>query len=284
MMCNGHTYALHRLLIEQGKDNSVEFIYYIMAGAAVGFAVGLTGVGGGSLMTPLLLLFGFPPHIAVGTDLLYAALTKASGVVAHHRMRTIEWRTVGILALGSLPASLVTIWVLGKFFDGAKGYQSLITTSLGAMLILTSIVLIFKGQIVAWVNRKQSSQTLTTKRTHNVAVTTCVMGLIMGVLVTLSSVGAGAFCTAVLLVLYPKLSAVRVVGTDLAHAVPLTLIGGIGHMFLGNVDYALLGALLVGSLPAIHIGTRFAKKMPEQWLRPVLASALLGLGIKYAVF
>lgn len=264
----------------------MEIIYYIMAGAAVGFAVGLTGVGGGSLMTPLLLLFGFPPHIAVGTDLLYAAITKASGVVAHNRLRTISWRIVGALALGSLPASLITIWLLAKFFDGAQGYQSLITTSLGAMLILTSLVLIFKRQLVAWVNkRKPTANTNSKSKPHkNVMIITCVMGLIMGVLVTLSSVGAGAFCTSVLLVLYPKLSAVRVVGTDLAHAVPLTLIGGIGHMFLGNVDYALLGALLIGSLPAIHVGTRYAKKLPEQWLRPVLASALLGLGIKYAVF
>lgn len=261
----------------------MEIFYYILAGASVGFAVGLTGVGGGSLMTPLLLLFGFPPHIAVGTDLLYAAITKAGGVFSHQKHRTISWPVVGALALGSIPASLLTILILGVFFEGAQGYQSLITSSLGVMLISTSLVLIFKSQLVAWVGRQTEPQSKQNQQ-RNVWPITCLMGAVMGALVTLSSVGAGAFCTAVLLVLYPELKAIRVVGTDLAHAVPLTLIGGLGHMLLGNVDYTLLGALLMGSLPAIHFGTRFAKKMPEQWLRPILASALMGLGIKYAIF
>jgi uncharacterized membrane protein YfcA len=234
-------------------------------------------------MTPLLLLFGFPPHIAVGTDLLYAAFTKAGGVVAHYREGTICWPIAGALALGSLPASLVTIWVLSTIFEGAQGYQSLITSSLGIMLILTALVLIFKKQLLNWIGQ-QEQRPETPGHQRKIWLTTIMMGLIMGVFVTLSSVGAGAFCTAVLLVLYPKLKAIRVVGTDLAHAVPLTLIGGLGHMTLGNVDYSLLGALLIGSLPAIHIGTKFVRKMPEQWLRPILASTLLGLGIKYAIF
>ncbi|MEJ2743544.1 MAG: sulfite exporter TauE/SafE family protein [Gammaproteobacteria bacterium] len=203
----------------------MEFFYYVLAGATVGFAIGLTGVGGGSLMTPLLLLFGFPPHIAVGTDLLYASLTNV-------------------------------------------------------MLILTSLVLIFKKQLIAWVGKRGGS--LFTQR--STTTYTLVIGIIMGALVTLSSVGAGAICTAALLVLYPTFSSVRVVGTDLAHAVPLTLIGGLGHLMLGNVDFVLLGALLVGSIPAIHLGTHSAARMPDQWLRPMLASALLGLGIKYALF
>ncbi|MEJ2681860.1 MAG: sulfite exporter TauE/SafE family protein, partial [Gammaproteobacteria bacterium] len=203
-----------------------------------------------------------------------------SGVIAHHRKKSIDWKTVKILAIGSLPTSLITVWILSLFFSDANDYQSLITSSLGVMLILTSLVLIFKKQLIAWVGKRGGS--LFTQR--STTTYTLVIGIIMGALVTLSSVGAGAICTAALLVLYPTFSSVRVVGTDLAHAVPLTLIGGLGHLMLGNVDFVLLGALLVGSIPAIHLGTHSAARMPDQWLRPMLASALLGLGIKYALF
>ncbi|BFM07175.1 sulfite exporter TauE/SafE family protein [Halioxenophilus aromaticivorans] len=260
----------------------MEILLYILAGAGVGLAVGITGVGGGSLMTPILLLFGFPFNVAIGTDLLYASITKASGAWAHRRQGTVRWHLVGMLALGSIPASIATTLLLDSVFTDAKHYEPLLTTSLGIMLILTSAVLLFKSRInkpsqqdqdnLAWVHRNSKAITI-------------VAGLLLGVFVTLSSVGAGAFCAALLLVLYPKLPAVQVVGTDIAHAVPLTLIAGLGHLiFLGNVDFLLLGSLLVGSLPAIHVGTRIGAHLPNQVLQPILATILMGLGVKFAFF
>ncbi len=260
----------------------MEILLYILAGAGVGLAVGITGVGGGSLMTPILLLFGFPFNVAIGTDLLYASITKASGAWAHKRQGTVRWRLVGMLALGSIPGSLATTLMLDSVFSDAKHYEPLLTTSLGIMLILTSAVLLFKSRIsqptpddeknLRWVHKHSS-------------VITVVTGAVLGVFVTLSSVGAGAFCAALLLILYPRLPAVQVVGTDIAHAVPLTLIAGLGHLLLlGNVDFVLLASLLVGSLPAIHLGTRIGARLPNQILQPVLATILLGLGLKFAFF
>ena len=259
----------------------MEIILYILAGAAVGLAVGITGVGGGSLMTPLLLLFGFPFNVAIGTDLLYASVTKASGALAHKRQGTVRWRLVGILALGSIPASLVTSILLNRVFSDAGEYENLLTTSLGVMLILTSAVLLFKSRLskptqedkenLRWINR------------HSTPIT-IFAGALLGVFVTLSSVGAGAFCAALLLVLYPRLPAIQVVGTDIAHAVPLTLIAGIGHLALGNVNFLLLISLLIGSLPAIHYGTRIGARLPNKILQPVMATILMGLGVKFAFF
>ncbi len=259
-----------------------DLILYIFAGAAVGFAVGMTGVGGGSLMTPLLLLFGFPPNIAVGTDLLYASLTKASGVISHQRQKNIEWHTVAWLSLGSIPASLITIALLAYFFKDAQAYEGLLTSSLGIMLILTALVLLFKRFIIKQAHSPQQATLSDQQKLYRIPLLTMFMGLILGIFVTLSSVGAGAFGTAVLLVLYPQLVSIKVVGTDIAHAVPLTMIAGLGHLYLGNVDFTLLFSLLLGSLPAIHFGAHFAKRLPDQWLQTLLASALLALGIKYA--
>ncbi|WP_317928832.1 sulfite exporter TauE/SafE family protein [Halioxenophilus sp. WMMB6] len=260
----------------------MEILLFILAGAAVGLAVGITGVGGGSLMTPILLLFGFPFNVAIGTDLLYASVTKASGAWAHRRQGTVRWRLVGLLAAGSIPASLMTATLLDSVFADAKQYEPLLTTSLGIMLILTSAVLLFKSRLskpteddqknLRWVHRNSS-------------LITVIAGFLLGVFVTLSSVGAGAFCAALLLVLYPKLPAVQVVGTDISHAVPLTLIAGLGHLILlGNVDFILLGSLLIGSLPAIHVGTKIGARLPNKVLQPVLATILMGLGVKFAFF
>ena len=240
----------------------MDFLLYAISGAFVGLIVGLTGIGGGSLMTPLLLLFGIPPHIAVGTDLLYAAITKASGVVSHHKNKTIKWSITLTMAAGSIPAAIVTGIILNHFFLDYQEYTGVITTSLGVMLVLTA-----KG----WLQRNKTTLTF-------------LMGILLGALVTLSSVGAGAIGTAILLVLYPKLKSMNIVGTDIAHAVPLTLIGGLVHLGLGNVDYSLLAALLVGSIPAIHLGTKLGTKIPETILRQALALILLLLGTKYIFF
>ena len=261
----------------------MDILFYIIAGAAVGFAVGLTGVGGGSLMTPILLLFGFPPQIAVGTDLLYASITKSGGVFLHKRQGTIRWKIVITLFCGSIPASLVTVYFLNSIFTDSEQYGEILTTSLGFMLILTALVLLFKSQLVNRSKAKDDSEALKTVQKHATAIT-WVMGVALGVLVTLSSVGAGAFGAAVLLIIYPRMSAISIIGTDLAHAVPLTLVAGLGHLYLGNVDFYLLGSLLIGSLPAIYVGTKLGTRMPENLMQPILASTLLALGVKYAFF
>lgn len=261
----------------------MEFLLYAISGALVGFIVGLTGIGGGSLMTPLLLLFGIPPHIAVGTDLLYAAITKASGVVAHHKQKTIKWPVTITMALGSIPAAIITGIALSFFFGDYEQYTGIITTSLGVMLVITATLLIFRKKLQIFANAQADAGTGSPLQRHKASLT-LAMGALLGVFVTLSSVGAGAIGTAILLVLYPKLKSVQVVGTDLAHAVPLTLIGGFVHMGLGNVDYSLLFALLIGSIPAIHLGSKVGSKIPENILRQGLAALLMGLGAKYIFF
>ncbi|KEQ16118.1 sulfite exporter TauE/SafE family protein [Endozoicomonas numazuensis] len=254
----------------------MDTLLYISAGAGVGFAVGLTGIGGGSLMTPLLLLFGFPAHIAIGTDLLYAALTKASGVWVHHRQKSVDWQLVKLLCLGSIPATLVTVFLLKYLFAGSEHYSPILTTCLGIMLTLTAVVLIFSNKLSKL--QFHSQKILSGNR---LKYFTALMGAVLGVLVTLSSVGAGALGTAILLLLYPALISVRIVGTELAHAVPLTLVAGIGHIWLGNVDFSLLASLMVGSLPAIYVGTKIGKYLPEQVMRMILATILLVLGVRY---
>jgi uncharacterized protein len=261
----------------------IDILFYIAAGAGVGLAIGLTGVGGGSLMTPLLILFGFPYNVAIGTDLLYAAITKAGGMVSHTRRKTVEWRIVGYLAAGSLPASLLTAQLLSSFFSDSSEYQSLLTRSLGVMLVLTATVILLNGRL------RKTADTSSVKtgeflKRHNHWVV-FFAGIFLGVFVTLSSVGAGAFCAAILLVLYPRLPALHVIGTDISHAVPLTLIAGLGHfILLGNVDFMLLGCLLIGSLPAIHLGTALASRIPGNILQTTIATVLLAMGIKFAVF
>lgn len=256
----------------------MEFLYYILAGGAVGLAVGLTGVGGGSLMTPILLAFGFPLHIAVGTDLLFAAITKTGGAVVHSVQRTVRWDLVLLLAAGSLPATALTIAILHTAFEGPDQYAGMITTTLGITLILTSAAIIFRKRLSALA---MGSDRLGDR---GIRTLTPILGAVLGVLVTLSSVGAGAIATALLLIFYPKLKALNVVGTDIAHAVPLTLFAGLGHLFLGNVDLLLLVALLAGSIPAVTLGSRLARFVPDRVMRPLLASALCGIGIKFAFF
>ena len=270
----------------------MEFIFYIFAGAGVGLAVGITGVGGGSLMTPLLILFGIPYHIAIGTDLLYAGITKSGGVYAHSKLGTVRWDLVLLLASGSIPGALLTTLFLDAIFTDAGDYEGLLTSSLGIMLIITALVLLFKGRLQK--TGRAPSRLMSWTYTHAREITV-LAGLVLGVLVTLSSVGAGAFCAALLLVLYPRMPALHVIGTDIAHAVPLTLIAGIGHLTLnnsdaysfwvvGNVDFQLLGCLLVGSLPAVLLGAKLGAHLPSKLLQSVLAAILMLLGLKFSFF
>ncbi|HZQ12165.1 MAG TPA: sulfite exporter TauE/SafE family protein [Pseudolabrys sp.] len=243
---------------------------YSLSGFAVGMLVGMTGVGGGALMTPLLiLLFGIHPATAVGTDLLYAAVTKTGGSVVHGFARSVDWRVVRRLASGSTPATLVTLFVLSQFNLHGDGARSLITFVLSLALLLTAGVLVFGQPLVALYRARVDA--LDTRRT---ALATIAVGAALGVLVTISSVGAGAMGVITLILLYPQMPMARVVGSDIAHAVPLTLVAGLGHWAMGAVDWHIIGSLLAGSLPGIFIGSYFAIRVPERMLRLVLATTL----------
>jgi len=249
---------------------------YAFSGFAVGAIVGMTGVGGGSLMTPLLvLLFGVAPATAVGTDLLYAALTKTGGVAVHQRRRHIRWDIVGRLAAGSLPGALLTIGVLDLSAIDRVALTRIITRSLGVALILTAFAVLLRHRIQHW-----GSMATTSWHQRRIGPLTVAVGFVLGVLVTLSSVGAGALGAAALVFLYPRLSTVEVVGSDIAHAVPLTLVAGLGHAHLGTVDWALLGSLLIGSLPGIWLGSMLSSRIPDRVLRSGLATLLVVIGGK----
>jgi uncharacterized protein len=253
---------------------------YPLSGLVVGVIVGLTGVGGGSLMTPLLMLvFGISPAVAVGTDLLYAAFTKMGGSVAHHRRGTVHWNIVGWMALGSVPASLVTTVFLHWLGADMAKFNSLITSSLGVALILTAGAIIFRARLAQYA--AHDAEAKSGWREKYIVPITIFTGVVLGVLVTISSIGAGALGTVALFFLYPKLKPVHIVGTDIAHAVPLTLVAGLGHAALGTVNWVLLASLLVGSLPGIWIGSHLSSRVPEKWLRTALATMLLIIGGKF---
>jgi len=251
--------------------------FYTVSGFLVGAVIGVTGVGGGALMTPLLVLvFGVAPTTAVATDLLYAAITKSGGMWVHTRRKGVDWPLVGRLAAGSVPASLVTLAVLQLFaYDHAR-LSAVITTSLGFALILSAAALLLKDKLV------QGSRRIWRGPTRPSGAAMVVIGAVLGALVTLSSVGAGALGVAALTVLAPGMAAARIVGTDIAHAVPLTLVAGLGHAASGSVDWTLLGSLLVGSLPGIWLGSLFSHQLPERLLRALLAFMLILIGRRLA--
>ena len=252
---------------------------YTIAGFAVGAIVGLTGVGGGSLMTPLLvLMFGIHPSVAVGTDLLYAAITKAGGTLAHGLKGTVDWKITRLLATGSIPAAAITLALIGHFAPGGiEGAAHLIQVALGVALVLTAVALIFRKRIQAYAAARSGGRLADPVRTARLTVLT---GAVLGVLVSISSVAAGALGVTALFFLYPTMPALRIVGSDIAHAVPLTAVAGIGHWFLGSVDWLLLGSLLVGSLPGIWLGSHVSTKVPDRILRPILATMLVLVGAK----
>lgn len=247
----------------------------IASGFAVGCIVGLTGVGGGSLMTPLLIgAFRLPAPVAIGTDLWFAAITKAGGTLAHHRLGTVDRRITALMLAGSLPAAVAVIaWMhTGGIGTGSHGAMAL---ALGIALIVTAAVLLVRP---AWQGLGIRLERFVHGRRRDVATLAC--GMLLGVLVTLSSVGAGAIGATLIVLLHPRLPVARVVGTDIAHAVPLTLVAGIGHASLGHVDWPLLGSLLIGSLPGIWLGARLASSLPEQLVRTALCVSLVTAGVK----
>ncbi len=247
----------------------------IVSGFGVGAIVGMTGVGGGSLMTPLLLsVFKLNPAVAIGTDLWFAAVTKMAGSASHHRAGHVDWRITRLLLSGSLPAALATI-ALMHFTGLTKGWASALTFSLGIALLLTAVTVAFKQiwvKVGHWLERWIND--------GNRPALTVLCGFVLGVLVSLSSIGAGAIGATLILLLYPKMAAHRIVGTDIAHAVPLTLVAGIGYATLGHVNWGLLGALLVGSIPGIWLGAQLTRKMPERLVRTLLCLSLVAAGLK----
>jgi uncharacterized membrane protein YfcA len=248
-------------------------LVYPLSGLIVGFVIGLTGVGGGSLMTPLLLWLGFHPTTAVGTDLIYAAITKSIGTVAQHAGGTIDWKVVRRLAYGSVPATLLTLLVLSHISGESRLLADTIKFVLGVALLLTAICIFFRRYFAEVLARRYGD--LTDART---ATLTIVSGVIVGVLVSLSSVGAGAIGVTALILLYPRLPLARIVGSDIAHGVPLTLIAGAGYWYQGDVNWVLLFNLLIGSIPGILAGSMLAPRLPEYGLRPALAAILLFVG------
>jgi len=248
---------------------------FIVAGFIVGFLVGLTGVGGGSLMTPILLIFfHIKPALAVGTDLLYASVTKSVGIFAHGKLGNIDWRIVKLLAAGSVPASLATIIFLRTIDVDSTEAIATIKFSLGIALIVTSAAVLLRTKLMNLL----AKETLIPEK--YVASSTVVLGIILGGLVTLTSVGAGALGVTALIVLYPHKKITTIVGSDIAHAVPLTLVAGLGHASLGTVDYNLLGTLLIGSIPGIYLGSHLSAKVAEHWIRVALAAILIYVGLK----
>ena len=252
---------------------------YTITGFLVGFIVGMTGVGGGSLMTPILVLgFGIKPAVAVGTDLLYAAITKSGGVFVHHKHGNIQWPIVVLLSFGSVPASLCSIFVIQYLDESGINYDKLIMSTLSVALILTAIFLLTRNQLQKF-SQKEKLETLRVLHQKYRKPVTIFAGVLIGVLVTLSSVGAGVIGAAFLFFLYPRLKAIQIVATDLAHAIPITGIAGLGHAYIGTVDYLLLGSLLIGSLPGIYLGSHFGTFLPDKIMRTILASMLLVIGI-----
>ena len=250
-------------------------LLYPLSGLFIGFLVGLTGVGGGSLMTPLLvLLFGVHPTTAVGSDLLYAAATKVVGTGVHGTHGTVDWRIVRRLAAGSVPATVLALGVTALWPQNNSNGHAL-TVALGVVLLLTAVLLMFRGPVVrffaAWLGEMSPRRVL---------VATVVTGAVLGFLVTITSVGAGAIGVPALLVLYPRTAVGRLVGSDIAHAVPLTLLAGFGRWILGDVDFGLVGSLLIGSVPGVILGSVLSFRLPDRGLRIALALVLAATSLR----
>jgi uncharacterized membrane protein YfcA len=252
---------------------------YPLSGFVVGVLVGQTGVGGGSLMTPLLvLLFGVHPSTAVGTDLLFAAATKTVGTAMHGRHGTVDWRITLWLAAGSVPTTMLMLLLLAQTDVLTPGVARVFAVTLSAALILSGIGLLMRDPVR--VLGRFASADRSPRRTR---LLTAMAGAALGVLVPLSSVGAGAIGITILILLYPDRRLVTLVGSDIAHAVPLTLLAGLGHWAVGSVDFPLLASLLTGSIPGVMLGSALSGRIPQRVLRPVLALLLLAVGVKVAV-
>lgn len=252
-------------------------VSYVVSGFAVGLLVGLTGVGGGSLMTPLLtLLFGVAPGVAVGTDLAFASITKSAGTLGHRFSGNVHWLIVKRLCIGALPAAIVATFALKYFGALNKEIGQIIRYSIAGSVLLTVVALLFRSRMQAWITAHPEKQLQGSMLT----IATILSGAILGTLVTISSIGAGAIGATLLVLLYPRLAPAEIAGTDIAYAVPLTAIAAFGHWWLGSIHWELLGMLLLGSLPGITIGSLAARAVPEKILRGLLATTLTAVAVK----
>lgn len=255
---------------------------YSFAGLVVGFIVGLTGIGGGALMTPILIVgFGINPAVAVSTDLLYAAVTKMGGVWPYAKKRLVNWQVVFALLIGSVPGALIMLWVLSGI-EADETLNHIINMTLGVSLVLTSIAVFLRSRIRTFVLELDAPRLKATGRRWRLPVTSFA-GFVLGMLVTLSSVGAGALGTALLIVLFPHMTMPMIVATDLVHAVVLTSVAGLGHWQLGNVDLTLLAYLLAGSLPGVYVGSHMGTRLSPNVMQPLMGSLLLIIGLRFVL-
>lgn len=250
--------------------------FFVVLGLAVGVLVGATGVGAGSLVTPALALAGVPPAVAVGTDLAYAAASKSAGALAHRVQGTLDLRIAGLLALGSVPAAVIAVLVLAA--SGAYRAGGFVTGALALALTLTAIALL-GGRVALAALSARCDPWIAPWRTP----LTVAAGALLGALVAVSSIGAGALAAMFLVALYPSMPAARIAGTDIAHAVPLTLVAGLGHVWLDTVDFGLAANLLVGSVPGIVAGSLLAGRLSDVLVRRALAFVLLLAGARLAL-
>jgi uncharacterized membrane protein YfcA len=246
-------------------------------GFGVGLIVGLTGVGGGSIMTPLLIMaFGVPATVAVGTDLACAAVTKTAGTIAHGFAHNVVARVVILLACGSVPAAIATLVFVAMANPAPEQFNRLIRESVGVVLLLSIAMLLLREPLRRWT---QGANRLRAVHRHR-PVLTVVVGGVIGVAVALTSLGAGAIGAACITLLYPELEPAEIAGSDIAHAVPLTAVAAAGHWWLGTIDGGLLLALVAGGLPGIVLGSLLSPRVPLRVLRVMLMATLALAGVK----
>lgn len=253
-------------------------ISYSLAGAFTGLVVGLTGVGGGALMTPILLLFfGVSPTTAIATDLWFAAITKIIGARVHHTQGNVDWQVTKRLWLGSLPMALLVVVLTSIGSPIAK--VGWLTRAIGVAVLVTAVGLFAAPKLVAFAKGKRIGQPEKFKSWQ--PVLTVIAGAVLGLCVAMTSVGAGALGSVMLLYLYPlRMTPHRLVATDIVHAIPLAMVAGVGYLFAGMVDWRMLLSLLAGSIPAVIAGSLLAGKISGRWVRVALALVLAAAGLK----
>lgn len=251
----------------------------VTAGLLVGTVIGATGMGGGSLMTPVLVwLFGVAPIVAIGTNLWFSALTKLIGGSIYIRRGSVDWTVLRRLSLGSIPSAIIALWII-HILDFTNVPDSVLMGTLGLVLLLTSAVMLFKPWLLLLCNKRSKKNTKNLNNYQRIA--TIIMGGVLGITVSFTSIGAGTLGSVILVYLYPlRINTRTLVGTDIIHAIPLTLVAGVGYLLMGQINFAMLGCLLIGSIPGIIIGSFLGARVPDTWLRFAITSVMFIIGSK----